>query len=126
MRHSSSRACGFRCALRLLLRSGSFRQHLAARLAIPLLVGLGLDLPLDQQLREFATLRLALERHEQCPSLLVLFRLGAIGEVRVTQSRPDRHHRPMLHILHPGQLAQSLHDGVVVHDDDSLVIADLR
>src|SRR6185503_7378232 len=36
------------------------------------------------------------------------------------------HHRPVLYILHPGQLAESLHDGIVVHEDYSVVIADPR
>jgi hypothetical protein len=39
------------------------RQVFAARLAIPLLEGLGGNLALNEQLGEFAPLRLAFERH---------------------------------------------------------------
>jgi hypothetical protein len=44
-------------------RSSPLRQPPTPRLAIPFLERLGRDLPLDQELRELAPLRLALERH---------------------------------------------------------------
>src|SRR5205823_1278739 len=40
-----------------------FRKFLCSRLAVPLLEGLVGDFPLHEKLREFAPLRLALERH---------------------------------------------------------------
>jgi hypothetical protein len=53
--------------LRLLSRSSlardPFREFLAAGLAIPFLERFVRDLSLDEQLRELAPLRLALERH---------------------------------------------------------------
>src|SRR5207253_10828959 len=47
----------------LRLRAHTLRQLRGARLPIPFLVGLGLDLSLDQERRELAPLRLALEGH---------------------------------------------------------------
>jgi hypothetical protein len=46
--------------------------------------------------------------------------------VRIAEPGADGHHGPVLHVLHPGQLAQSLGDCIVVHDDHGLVIFDLR
>src|SRR5215204_3067331 len=48
-------------ALRALHRA--LRQCAPTRFAVPLFVGVRRDLPLDEQLREFAPLRLALEWH---------------------------------------------------------------
>src|ERR1041384_74001 len=47
------------------------REAFAAGLAIPFLEGLRRNLPLDQQLREFAALRLALERHGRIVTELI-------------------------------------------------------
>src|SRR5688572_10317854 len=49
---------------RRLLPRHAFRQLSAAGFAIPFLVGLIRDLAPDEELRELAPLRLALERHE--------------------------------------------------------------
>jgi hypothetical protein len=62
-------ALGFRRALGLLFRRNSLRKGFAASLAIPFFEGLGFDLALDQELGKFATLRLALEWHENCAAL---------------------------------------------------------
>src|SRR5690554_871793 len=56
--------------------------------------------------------------------LRLALRVRAIGEARVAEPGSDRHHAPMLDVLHEGQLAQSLHYGVVVHEDRRLMLAD--
>src|SRR5690242_6307319 len=67
LRSSLLRRSLFRSLLlsaRFLFRGrDAFRQLRAAGLAIPLFELLGRDLSLDEQLREFATLCLTLERH---------------------------------------------------------------
>src|SRR5262249_53827456 len=46
------------------------------------------------------------------------------GEAGVSQSCADRQHAPALGLSEVRQLAQSLHDRVVVHDHHGLMIAD--
>ena len=48
-----------------------------------------------------------------------------VGEAGVAQSGADRQYAPTLHVLHEGDLGESLHDAVVVHNDDRVVLADL-
>src|SRR5687768_4339432 len=59
-------------------------------------------------------------------SVSVVLVLCAIGEVRIAEPGADGHHGPVLHVLHPRQLAQALRDRIVVHDDHGFVIVDLR
>lgn len=55
----------FRPSLGFLLVANVLGQLFAAGLTIPLLVRLGLDLPLHQKLGEFSTLRFTFERHRK-------------------------------------------------------------
>src|SRR5689334_18158551 len=50
----------------------------------------------------------------------------AIGKAGIAEPRANGQHAPALVVLHPRQLAQALHDGVVVDDDVRLVTADAR
>ena len=47
-----------------------FREFLGSGFAVPLLVGLVRNLSFDEQLREFAPLSFALERHLENPRLV--------------------------------------------------------
>src|SRR5438552_16182678 len=49
----------------------------------------------------------------------------AVGEAGVAQTRADGQHAPTLHVLHERDLGESLHDAIIVHDDDRVVVADL-
>src|SRR5437870_13504070 len=55
----------------------------------------------------------------------LIIRLRAIGEGRVAEAGPDGQDPPVLDVLHNRHLAQTLHHGVVVHEHDRLVSADL-
>src|SRR5687768_648292 len=72
---------GLLLARRLLLRvRGALGELRAARLAVPFLEGLGLDLALDEELRELASLGLALEGHRY---------LGSGGGFLIRAARAD-------------------------------------
>src|SRR5262245_13933950 len=60
---------------------------------------------------------------ESARTLIILLR--AIVEARVAQAGSDCQDPPVLHVLHERHLAQTLHHGVVVHERDRLVSADL-
>ena len=49
-----------------------------------------------------------------------------IGKARVTQAGSNGEDSPPPHVLHEGDLAETLHDGVVVHQSHRLLSADLR
>src|SRR5437016_2484322 len=52
-------------------------------------------------------------------------RIVAVGEAGVAQSGADGQHTPTLHVLHERDLGESLHDAIIVHDHDRVVLADL-
>jgi len=53
----------------------------------------------------------------------LIIRLRAIGETRVAQAGSNGEDAPVLHVLHEWHLAQTLHHGIVVHEDYRLMSA---
>src|SRR5665809_78138 len=53
-------------------------------------------------------------------------RFAAVGVAGVAEAGADRQHAPPVVILHRRQLAETLHDGVVVDDDRRFVVVDER
>ncbi len=47
------------------------------------------------------------------------------GKTGITEAGADRHGRPAFHIHHARHLRQTLHDGIVVHDDEGRLAGDL-
>src|SRR5438552_2948729 len=54
-----------------------------------------------------------------------LFLVLSIGEAGVAETGANSKHPPMVDVLHERQLAESLHHGIVVHNDYGIVILDL-
>src|ERR1700726_1530727 len=52
--------------------------------------------------------------------------LPAVGEARVAQTGADGQDAPVVHVLHERHFGETLHHGVIVHQDRGIVLADPR